>query len=469
MATMITSECINCGACEPECPNTAIYQGGVEWELNGATHPAIAGEIFYIVPEKCTECVGFFDHEACAAVCPVDCCIPNPDIPETEEVLMARARQLHPEEAFPEEFPSRFRTGGAEPPAPKANGAAAAPASAPAPAAVSAPVAAAPVAAAVGGRVERPIAPPRPQLKLVSAPPRTTPYAGEVPGGFDDALSLLGGPQGTAGGPLKLLTAIARPLLGALPSGQKKRLEAAIGDKRYFSASGATGLNALHNMVIYPLIFMAIGALAFGQEVFSEQMRGMIFAGMTLAFIESAWRMKEGLSGTPTDEITYRASLYGAPLAPIGAALVRLAGGGGEKQRGTVALDGFHSPEFEEKLERERRYGEVYQLEERRGGYLLTMELPRKVPPSAHKAAQGIPDDMPDYQIDLSMESGYFVVRGKLLDLNLRKAAAVSPAFPPDFTTHIRLRRPVHGFKQRYQNKTLEVALLCLSAEASPE
>src|SRR5437773_2756600 len=32
MATMITSECINCGACEPECPNTAIYQGGVEWQ-----------------------------------------------------------------------------------------------------------------------------------------------------------------------------------------------------------------------------------------------------------------------------------------------------------------------------------------------------------------------------------------------------------------------------------------------------
>ena len=27
MATMITSECINCGACEPECPNNAISQG----------------------------------------------------------------------------------------------------------------------------------------------------------------------------------------------------------------------------------------------------------------------------------------------------------------------------------------------------------------------------------------------------------------------------------------------------------
>jgi ferredoxin len=138
---MITSECINCGACEPECPNTAIYQGGVEWELNGVTHPALSNDIFYIVPDKCTECVGFFDQEACAAVCPVDCCVPNPQIPETEEQLIARSKQLHPETDFGTEFPSRFRK----------DGASAAPATAPAAAPVAAPAAApaaAPVAAA---------------------------------------------------------------------------------------------------------------------------------------------------------------------------------------------------------------------------------------------------------------------------------------------------------------------------------
>ena len=144
MATMITSECINCGACEPECPNTAIYQGGVEWDFNGAKHPAIADGIFYIVPEKCTECVGFYDHEACAAVCPVDCCVPNPDIVESEAVLIARAQQLHPETTFGSEFPSRFRTEGAAVPV-TAPGAAEAPAPAVAPKAAPAP---APVAAA---------------------------------------------------------------------------------------------------------------------------------------------------------------------------------------------------------------------------------------------------------------------------------------------------------------------------------
>jgi ferredoxin len=109
MSTMITAECINCGACEPECPNTAIYEGGVAWENHGAAHAALQQDVYYIVPEKCTECVGFFDQEQCAAVCPVDCCVPNPDDPETQEQLLAKARIIHPEREFTPDAPSRFR------------------------------------------------------------------------------------------------------------------------------------------------------------------------------------------------------------------------------------------------------------------------------------------------------------------------------------------------------------------------
>ena len=96
MATMITNECINCGACEPECPNNAISQGET---------------IFVIDPMLCTECVGFHDYEACAAVCPVDCCVTDPNNVETEEALIARARGLHPETRFDDNFESRFRKG----------------------------------------------------------------------------------------------------------------------------------------------------------------------------------------------------------------------------------------------------------------------------------------------------------------------------------------------------------------------
>jgi ferredoxin len=99
MSTMITSECINCGACEPECPNESITPGD---------------DIYVIDQSLCTECVGFHAAEACQAVCPVTCCVPNPDNPESEADLLARAVKLHPDKTFPPlaELPkelSRFR------------------------------------------------------------------------------------------------------------------------------------------------------------------------------------------------------------------------------------------------------------------------------------------------------------------------------------------------------------------------
>ncbi len=110
---MITDECINCGACEPECPNTAIYEGGVEWTWAGGTtlnevslpdgsavvgtakQTPVSDEFYYIVSEKCTECNGFHEEPQCAAVCPVDCCIDDPDHRESEEVLLGRKAFLH--------------------------------------------------------------------------------------------------------------------------------------------------------------------------------------------------------------------------------------------------------------------------------------------------------------------------------------------------------------------------------------
>ncbi len=84
MATMITEECINCGVCEPECPNDAISEGA---------------ETFVIDPKLCTECVGFHEAEQCAEVCPVDCCVPDPNNAEQEGPLFERAKELHPDKA----------------------------------------------------------------------------------------------------------------------------------------------------------------------------------------------------------------------------------------------------------------------------------------------------------------------------------------------------------------------------------
>ncbi|MES2218194.1 MAG: YfhL family 4Fe-4S dicluster ferredoxin [Pseudomonadota bacterium] len=79
MALMITDECINCDVCEPVCPNKAIYQGALIYEIN---------------PDLCTECKGHFDEPQCVAICPVDCIPVNPAHVETPAQLQTKYEKL---------------------------------------------------------------------------------------------------------------------------------------------------------------------------------------------------------------------------------------------------------------------------------------------------------------------------------------------------------------------------------------
>jgi ferredoxin len=79
MALIITDECINCDVCEPECPNEAIYQGDVIYEID---------------PSKCTQCVGHYDEPQCQQVCPVDCIPLDPAHVETQEQLLQKYQAL---------------------------------------------------------------------------------------------------------------------------------------------------------------------------------------------------------------------------------------------------------------------------------------------------------------------------------------------------------------------------------------
>jgi len=54
----ITEECIVCGVCLAECPEQAIIEGSDRYLIN---------------PEKCSDCGN------CAEVCPVGCCLPEPE------------------------------------------------------------------------------------------------------------------------------------------------------------------------------------------------------------------------------------------------------------------------------------------------------------------------------------------------------------------------------------------------------
>jgi len=54
--TIDQDNCSTCSACESACPNEAISFKGGGFKIN---------------PDKCTECIGFFDEPQCVSVCPV--------------------------------------------------------------------------------------------------------------------------------------------------------------------------------------------------------------------------------------------------------------------------------------------------------------------------------------------------------------------------------------------------------------
>ena len=79
MALYITDDCINCDVCEPECPNDAIYQGELIYEINS---------------QLCTECVGHFETSQCVEVCPVACIPVDPKHIESDDELMLKYKSL---------------------------------------------------------------------------------------------------------------------------------------------------------------------------------------------------------------------------------------------------------------------------------------------------------------------------------------------------------------------------------------
>ena len=82
MAYKITNNCINCGACESECPYAAITSDGGIHRIN---------------PDKCTECIDDFDTPQCEGFCLIEACVPDPAHRETAEQLRAKRKALHPD------------------------------------------------------------------------------------------------------------------------------------------------------------------------------------------------------------------------------------------------------------------------------------------------------------------------------------------------------------------------------------
>ena len=98
--------CIECNGCVTACKNEHEVPWGVNRRRVVTIKDGEPGERSLSV--ACMHC----SDAPCAAVCPVDCCIPDDARVESEDDLFERAKKLHPEAAsalvlIPET--SRFR------------------------------------------------------------------------------------------------------------------------------------------------------------------------------------------------------------------------------------------------------------------------------------------------------------------------------------------------------------------------
>jgi ferredoxin len=57
MALQIIEHCVNCWACEPLCPSSAIFEARPHFTIDEA---------------KCTECEGDYPDVQCASICPIE-------------------------------------------------------------------------------------------------------------------------------------------------------------------------------------------------------------------------------------------------------------------------------------------------------------------------------------------------------------------------------------------------------------
>lgn len=92
MSLRITHDCINCGACEIECPQLAVFPKKKVRKNNEQLYlidlfgknEFVSSVHFYIDPLKCNNCEGFYPAPRCIEVCPLPCCLTESDFDESE-------------------------------------------------------------------------------------------------------------------------------------------------------------------------------------------------------------------------------------------------------------------------------------------------------------------------------------------------------------------------------------------------
>ena len=275
--------------------------------------------------------------------------------------------------------------------------------------------------------------------------------------------------------PFNLLTLLLQPLLGAFSATFKTRLEEMAGNSVIFSAAVSTGINALINITLYPLVLFFIGISGENASLFTSQGNLMIFLGIIIAIAEGIYRFKDEF-GTTTEHPRYGAAFYGwlpsllaTPLL-TGLRPALVVEPKGERQTVPGSVDTGGVVYSDDVRERYRRYGMVNRITEKADHYEVEIEFPRWVPNSAIKEVYELPDRMPDYTYEIHLSSPYvpgedpsaesvLTVQTQLDDPRFAPVLGRASSFPNGFTNTLPISGQPEDFQAIYRDKVLTIIL----------
>lgn len=108
-----------------------------------------------------------------------------------------------------------------------------------------------------------------------------------------------------------------------------------------------------------------------------------------------------------------------------------------------------------------KRYGMAATISEEKDKYIVLMEFPEKSPIHKLTYQMGLPDKMPEYKYEVSLDEvrNELMIKGFLMDLNFKNLTGKINSFPDRFRRMFKLPGHVKIGRQTYRDKILRVEL----------
>lgn len=157
----------------------------------------------------------------------------------------------------------------------------------------------------------------------------------------------------------------------------------------------------------------------------------------------------------PTDAILFSGEL--PPAEDLGAL---------EEVKGWEAEWSLWRGVEEDQLERDRRYGRDYSVEEESDHILVKFNLPTRVPAVRDRFRYGMPEQMPEYGSHVYKQADSLMITAWVKDPKIRALTHTSSSFPGQFTTTLDFSRDLVGFDSRHDSHGLIEIVLFKTAAA---